>query len=222
MSKKYIPSAKALHTEDLSNITFNYLSEKSPNSVCHFLNHKSFFTTQLLCICLAQTLHTCYKSSPSKSKFSDSPLLLLKFTEFLMSSFQTNSQFFFKVWITLQCADRSFFCTFLAETLYPTDKSSTSKCKFPDLPLLALKFNKLFMLFLEPRVTFPSNLASLFSVTRNNSSVLFHLNLYMFLIKSANLTSTARMKINQIPYVIFQALSQCSFKLCITLQCHDA
>ena len=118
LSKKYIPSAKALHTEDLSNITFNYLSEKSPNSVCHFLNHKSFFTTQLLCICLAQTLHTCYKSSPSKSKFSDSPLLLLKFTEFLMSSFQTNSQFFFKVWITLQCADRSFFCTFLAETLY--------------------------------------------------------------------------------------------------------
>ena len=114
-----------------------------------------------------------------------------------MSLFQTNSQFFFKVWITLQCADRSFFCTFLAETLYPTDKSSTSKCKFPDLPLLALKFNKLFMLFLEPRVTFPSNLASLFSVTRNNSSVLFHLNLYMLLKKRANLTSTARMKITK-------------------------
>ena len=93
LSKKYIPSAKALHTEDLSNITFNYLSEKSPNSVCHFLNHKSFFTTQLLCICLAQTLHTFYKSSPSKSKFSDSSLLLLKFTNFLCHCFKQTVSF---------------------------------------------------------------------------------------------------------------------------------
>ena len=29
------------------------------------------------------------------------------------------------------------------------------------------------------------------------------------------------MKNNQIPYVIFQATSQFSFKFCITLQCHD-
>ena len=29
------------------------------------------------------------------------------------------------------------------------------------------------------------------------------------------------MKINQIPYVIFQATCQFSFKFCITLQCHD-
>ena len=33
--------------------------------------------------------------------------------------------------------------------------------------------------------------------------------------------STACMKINQIPYVIFQATSQFSFKLCNTLQCYD-
>ena len=33
--------------------------------------------------------------------------------------------------------------------------------------------------------------------------------------------STARMKINQIPYVIFQATSQFSFKLCNTVQFHD-
>ena len=50
LSKKYIPSAKRLYREDLSNITFNYLCENSPNYLCHFLNHKSFFTTQLLCI----------------------------------------------------------------------------------------------------------------------------------------------------------------------------
>ena len=32
-------------------------------STCHFWNHKSFFTTQLLCIFLAQTLHAFYKSA---------------------------------------------------------------------------------------------------------------------------------------------------------------
>ena len=33
--------------------------------------------------------------------------------------------------------------------------------------------------------------------------------------------STGRMKINQIPYVIFQAMRQFSFKFCITFQCRD-
>ena len=33
--------------------------------------------------------------------------------------------------------------------------------------------------------------------------------------------STARMKINQIPYVIFQATSQFSFTFCIPFQCND-
>ena len=85
--KKYIPSAKT-YTVDLSNITFNYLCVDSPNYLCHFWNHKSFFTTQLLCIFLAQTLHTFHKSSPSKCKFSDFPLLNLKFTKFIMSFFK--------------------------------------------------------------------------------------------------------------------------------------
>ena len=70
LSKKYIPLTKT-YTEDLSNITFNYFCENSPNYSCHFRNPKSFFMTQLLCIFLAQTLHTFYKSSPSKCKFSD-------------------------------------------------------------------------------------------------------------------------------------------------------
>ena len=34
--KKSIPSAKTLHTVDLSNITFNYLRVDSPNYLCHF------------------------------------------------------------------------------------------------------------------------------------------------------------------------------------------
>ena len=68
LSKKYIPSAKT-YTEHLSNITFNYLCENSPNYLCHFWNDKPFFRTQLLCIMLAQTLHTFYESSPSKCQF---------------------------------------------------------------------------------------------------------------------------------------------------------
>ena len=36
LSKKYIPSAEKLYAEDLSNITFNYLHENSPNSLCYF------------------------------------------------------------------------------------------------------------------------------------------------------------------------------------------
>ena len=47
ISKKYIPSAKTLYTEDLSNITLNYC-KNSPNFLCHYGNHKSFFTTQFV------------------------------------------------------------------------------------------------------------------------------------------------------------------------------
>ena len=88
LSKKGIPSAKTLYTKDLCNITFNYLCEHSPNSLCHFWNHKSFFTTQVVCIFLTQKLHTFDKCSSSKCKFSGFPLLELKFTKFLMSFFK--------------------------------------------------------------------------------------------------------------------------------------
>ena len=51
LSKNYILSTKTLYTDDdLSHITFNYLCENSPNYLCQFWNHKSFFTTPLLCI----------------------------------------------------------------------------------------------------------------------------------------------------------------------------
>ena len=80
----------------------------------------------------------------------------------------------------------TFSCTFLAETLYAVDKSSTSKCKFWDLPMLALKFTKFLMSFLEPRVSFSTNFASLFSVMRHTSSVLFHLNLFILWTKRSN------------------------------------
>ena len=56
---------------------------------------------------------------------------------------------------------------------------NSSKCKFSDLPLLALKFTKFIMEILEQRVNSSSHFASLYSVMRHNSFVLFHLKLYM-------------------------------------------
>ena len=50
-------------------------------------------TTQLICIILAQTLHTFHKNIPSKYKFSDFPLLELKFIKFLMSFFKQEVSF---------------------------------------------------------------------------------------------------------------------------------
>ena len=63
---------------------------------------------------------------------------------------------------------------------------STSKCRFSILLLLPLKFSKFLMSFLEPRVTFSSNFASLFCVMRRNSCVLFHLNLCMLWTKGSH------------------------------------
>ena len=169
-----------LYTDDLSNITFNYFCENSPNDFSHFWNHRSFFTTQILCIFLAQTLHTFYKSRLSTCKFSFFSMLALKFTKLLMSFSKQRVGFFINVWIFFHCHERQLFGTFLAETIYAIKKSSTtSKCTFSDLPLLPSKFTKFLMSFLEPRASFSSNLTSLFIVMRPNSSVHFHLNLYM-------------------------------------------
>ena len=119
----------------------------------------SFFTTQLLCICLPQTLHTLYKSSPSKCKFSDFPLFELKFTKLLMSFFKQKSVFLQGLGLISVSWEIMTSAPF-----YAIDKSSTLKCKFSDLPLLILKFTKFLMSFLEPKVRFSSNFASLFSV----------------------------------------------------------
>ena len=88
LSKNYIRSAKILYVEDFSNITFNYLCENLPNYLCHFWNHNSFFTTQLVYIVLAQMLHTLNKNIPSKWKFSEISVLKLKFIKFLMPFFK--------------------------------------------------------------------------------------------------------------------------------------
>ena len=64
------------------------LPENSPNHLC-----QHFPTTQLLRIFSAQALHAFCKSIPSKCKFSDYPLLGLKFTKFLTSFFKQKVAF---------------------------------------------------------------------------------------------------------------------------------
>ena len=118
-------------------------------------------------------------------------------------TFQTRSEFFFKVWSTRQCHERQLFCTFLAETLNAIEKSSTSKWKFSDLSLVELKFTKFLMSFLKPRDSFSSNFTSLSRVMRHKSSALFHLKLYVLSTKLTDQVqifrpSTTHININQI------------------------
>ena len=96
------------------------------------------------------------------------------------------------------------------------DKSSTSKCKFSDFPLLALKFTKFIMSFLKPRASFSSNFASLSTLMRDNSSVPFHLKLYMLSTKGTHqvqiFSQLFALKLTKF-LVIFQATSQFSLQL---------
>ena len=119
---------------------------------------------------------------------------------------------------TLSHFSRQPLYILLDQTLHTFYKSSLSKWNFLELPLLALKFTKFLTSFLEPRVSFSSNFASLFSV----HFVHFHLIFISFgkkdLIKVQIFKlSSACMEIIQIPFVFFQAENQLSFKFCITL-----
>ena len=107
--------------------------------------HKSFFTTQLVCFILAQTLHTFDKNILSKCKFSDFPLFEFKFIKFLMYLFKQKVNFSSKFGSLFSVMRDNSSALFSAETLYAIDKSSTSKCRFSDLPLLELKFAKFVM-----------------------------------------------------------------------------
>ena len=167
-SKKYIPSAKTLYTEDLSNITFNYLCENLPNSLCHFWNRNSFFTTQLLFIFFSSTF---YKSSPSKCKFSNFPLLALKFTKFLMSFLEPRVCFLQKLnhssvsWdITLPHFFHLKLYMLWTKRTHQSANFQTFDCSHE---------TKFLMSFLKPRVSFPLNFSLLFNVMTDNSSEIF-------------------------------------------------
>ena len=60
----------------------------------------------------------------------------VKIHKFSHVIFETTSQYFFKLCVTLQYHESELFCTFLAETLYDFDKKRPSKYKTSDLQLL--------------------------------------------------------------------------------------
>ena len=74
------------------------------------------------------------------------------------------------------------------------------------------------VIFGTKKRNFSSNFALPFIAMRHNSSVLFHLNVYMLWTKEAHQKvqifrlSRDCMKISQISFVVFQATSQFSFK----------
>ena len=131
-------------------------------------------------------------------------------------NFETTSQFPLKFCITLQCHERYFLCTVLAQTIYTLLKRSPLKGNFLRLSSAQVKIFQIPLVNFETTSQFLSKSQSLFSVMKDNSSVLFHL-------KLGNLfrLSTAHIKINQIPHVNFEKTSQFLFKFCITLQCHE-
>ena len=71
-----------------------------------------------------------------------------------------------------------------------------------------------------------SNFVSLFSVMKDNTSVYFLSQPFIFWTKRACRREILKflgdlVKIHQIPYVMFESNSQFFFKLCITLQYHE-
>ena len=83
------------------------------------------------------------------------------------------------------------------------------------------------MSFLKARVSFLSDVASIFSAIKQNSPILFLAQTLYILFKRSPLKckffrfSSAWVKICQIPRVNFELASQFLFKLFIILHCHD-
>ena len=125
---------------------------------------------------------------------------------------------------------KPFFTTqllfnFLVQTLHTLYKNTPLKCKFSNFPLLALKFTKFLRVFFKQKVSFASKFGSLFSVIRDNFSLLFSWNFICYWQKwhikvQIFRLATARINSHQILHVFFGTKSQFSFKLCITIQCH--
>ena len=182
----------------------------------YYITHENIFKSILkFCFLFEVSSPAIFPIKNSKSPISPlfwSPTLILKdfssprtllsskiqFPSFIKRRGSRYGQFSNRKWVFLKNLDHSSvsweitLLLFLAETLYAIDKSSTAKCKFSDLPLLVVKFTKFAMSFLQPRTSFSSNFASLISVMRDNSSVLFHLKLYMLSTKETRQSANFR------------------------------
>ena len=85
-------------------------------TISHFSQHNSSVSFQLKHYILSTKVQIFRLSTAQVKVYQNSSC-----------HFSNKKSVFFKVWIFFQCHERSFFCTFQAETLYALDKSSTSK-----------------------------------------------------------------------------------------------
>ena len=148
-----------------------------------FLKSKVIFHDTTSLYFLAQTLHTFCKSSLSKSIFSDFPLLVLKFTKFLMTKVSFSSKFgFFSVsWkiILLYFFSWNVICFWQKQQVnVQIFRLATAPIKTHRIPHVIFGTKR--------RASFSSNFTLLFIVMRHNSFVLSHLNLYMLWTKVAH------------------------------------
>ena len=171
--------------------TFECSNESSPNSSCHFWNHKvrvysnfaslfSVMKDNSSVFFLAQTSYTLDKNSPSKWNF-------WTFEWLGENSPNSSCHFWNQESVFLQTLHHSSVSwdmnhysmswkitpLYFSSNLMYFGQKEPVEVKFSDFWVVGWKFNKFLMSCLKLQVSFSLNFASLFSVMRDNSSVLF-------------------------------------------------
>ena len=116
--------------------TFECSGENLPNSLCHFLNHKSVFLQFCIISVMKYTLH---EKDQSKCKFLRLLSPRIKIYQILVI-FEITNWFFFKFGITLQCHGTKLLCPLLAEILCSFNEKSLPKYKFGEISFEKSKF----------------------------------------------------------------------------------
>ena len=140
--------------------------------------------------------------------------------------FATTSRFYLKFCITDHCLDTKLLSNFLTNSWYASDTSTPSKCKFWHFPVLAWKFPKFVMSFLQQQVDSFWNLASLFSTSTHNSSVIFKLIFYICTLdkrspRKCQFQVFSALSWKCIPHTIFARTRRFFFKFYIFVQCNE-
>ena len=156
-------------------------------------------------------------------------MLVSKFVKFLMSYLKAQVSFPSDVASIFNAIKQNcpiFF--FKLKDYVLCSKEAHESANFWYFQVLRSKFVKFLMSFLKPQVSFPSDVASIFSSIKQNFLILFLAQRSCTLTKRSPLNykflrfSSAWVKIRQIPHVIFESTSQFSFRCCINIQCHQA
>ena len=181
-------------------------------------NFASLFSAmrQRFCTFSSKYLYALDKQIQSKCKFSDFQLLAWKLTKFRMSFFKPHFSFCLN-FSTPFSVKTQFLWNVLTETVYALEKNSPSMYNFQTFGCSNESSPNSSCHFWNHKVRVYSNFASVFSVMKDNSSVLFSSTSYLS--EFFRLLS-GLVKIHQISHVIFETTSQSFFKLCITCQCH--